>query len=80
MRCLDVEKAVWSELHVGEEGAEFSGFDISPDGRTAFVADTDGVLSQLDLRTAPGKATALGVVHDKKARPNLKPLTLNPKP
>lgn len=49
VRTLDVAAGQWLESYVSKE-EEFSSFDVTPCGTTAYVADNDGGVTIVDMR------------------------------
>lgn len=55
VRCLDVNAGQWLESFLSSE-EEFSSFDITASGDTAYVGDNDGGLTIVDMRTGTAAA------------------------
>jgi hypothetical protein len=65
VRALDAEKGMFTEIFASTDGDEFSGCDVTADGRTAYLVDNGGNLHVVDVRA--GKLTAPAVeLHGKK--------------
>lgn len=65
VRALDAEKGVFTELFASGDNDEFSGCDVTADGRTAYAVDNRGNLHVVDARSGKLAAPAVGL-HDKK--------------
>lgn len=64
IRRLDLERGVF-DLAWADEEMEYSSFDLTPDGSTAYIGDKDGGMDIVDLRTKK-KVHSIDVLHDKK--------------
>jgi WD40 repeat protein len=64
IRCLDIERGVF-DLAWSDKEMEYSCFDITADGNTAYIGDKDGGMDVIDLRSKK-KVYSIDVIHDKK--------------
>ncbi|KAH7619959.1 hypothetical protein Ndes2526B_g05205 [Nannochloris sp. 'desiccata'] len=64
IRCLDIQRGVF-DLAWADKEMEYSCFDITSDGHTAYIGDKDGGMDIIDLRSKK-KVHSIDVLHDKK--------------
>jgi len=64
IRCLDIQRGIF-DLAWADKGMEYSCFDVTADGNTAYIGDKDGGMDVVDLRSKK-KVHSIDVIHDKK--------------
>jgi WD40 repeat protein len=64
IRCLDIQRGIF-DLAWADKEMEYSCFDVTADGHTAYIGDKDGGMDIVDLRSRK-KVLSIDAIHDKK--------------